>query len=75
MRTMDDALLLVVDGSLRVRLKGGTTEIAGAEWWGSSTTSRSDTRPRARALAGRAHEDAGPHWDLQWPTRAPIAPG
>ena len=69
LRQLDDSLLPVLDGSLRLRLEGGRLDGASAEGAWSGTVYRGDARERGRALGGVAHEYAGVPWDEAWPVR------
>lgn len=71
LRWLDESLLPVVDGSLRVHVEGGTTRVASAGTASSSTANGREARERTRALGRRAHEYAGLPWDARWPERSP----
>lgn len=69
LREVDEAVLAVVDGSLRVRVSARSAQVAGSGSASGSTWSRSETRIRRRVLGRQVHDYAGPPWDPAWPVR------
>lgn len=71
LQEVDEAVLPVVDGSLRVRVTAEREQVASAGSARTASWARSDTRARRRALGRGAYEHAGPPWDPAWPVRRP----
>lgn len=71
LQVVDETLLHVLDGSLRMRVEAGTTS---ARWSGggqSSTVYGDDRRARRAVLGPDPHEYAGSPWHPGWPLRQP----
>lgn len=71
LQEVDETVLPVVDGSLRVRVTAEREQVAGAGSARTASWPRPQTRARRRALGRGAHEHAGPPWDPAWPVRRP----